>query len=410
MRPQKVWHKSSNDRRRREFLKKMQQAGSVEPQSDFGPTTASMLYTDQISPEESSDLRQSPVEPPSRDGPTEKRPESNATQIQEQCAVSVSTWDDAFAATALQRAIQSSPARFLGSKKSPIELGEDLTPKPTRRLLFPSPRREGEMKTLDGSRSSPINHASHSSTENGNPIVTLNDAQNDKENRPPPLDAGDDLDNIFQDINFPLLKTPEKKARSPISNNSFKTPTPASRRKLPLSPGNLLNSANRALRSTPSSNRGSASRLLQTLLSPSLSKEHQQLTPFTTQLNQLLSDSLSSPSRNYKGFDFETLPSLDFNEEDLAHFASGFDPDFFSTDPVMPNSPPPALTNPFGVYEDPVEGNNAENGEQGWDAESLFGKSPGAGSKDKEQPAGGMPIVLDGEIAHDTSVLHTVEA
>ena len=363
----------------------MREAGPGEPQSDLGPITASMLDSEQVSLEETSALEQTLDELPSRDGPTEKRPESKVVVVKEEPSTSTSKWDDISAAAALKRAIQSSPARLVGSQQSPIELEDDLTPKPTRRLLFPSPRRKDEMKTLDDNGSAPSDHLSQSTTNNITPVLVVDDTQYDKENCPPPLDANDDLNNIFQDINFPLARTPEKKIRSPSSTNSFKTPTPGSRRKLPLSPSNLLSSTNRALRSTASSTRVSASKLLQTLLSPSQSREHQQLTPFTAQLNQMLSDSLNSPSsRRCRNFNFDTLPSLGFNEDHLAHFGSGFDTDFFSTDPVMPSSPPANMLNTFGVYEDPVEDSNASNGEQQWDVESLFGKSPGAGLVAKE--------------------------
>ncbi|KAF2233427.1 hypothetical protein EV356DRAFT_568075 [Viridothelium virens] len=427
MRPQKVWHKSSTDRRRREFLKKMQQAGCTEPQSDFGPTMASMLDTDRVSPEDTTNLQQNFDEPPSREGPTEKRPDSDAVPFKEEVNVGNTRMDETFAAAALKRAIQSSPARLIGSQQSPIELGDDLTPKPTRRLLFPSPRRGGQIKTLDDTRSSPINHSSNHTKTNSNPSFVVDDAQNDKENCPPPLDAEDDLNNIFQDITFPLAKTPEK-TRSPMSTNTFKTPTPASRRKLPLSPSNLLSSATRALRSTPSSARASASKLLQTLLSPSQSREHQQLTPFTAQLNQLLSESLSSPSaHSFQNFEFEALPSLGFTEDDIAHFGhnmggGGFDADFFSTDALVPpSSPPPAaMVNTFGVYEDPLEDNEVLGieaaGEQSWDAESLFGKSPGAGLKklagaDEEVVDGPKALnVVDGAGQDGKSVAPAVEA
>ncbi|KAL9083691.1 MAG: hypothetical protein Q9165_008419 [Trypethelium subeluteriae] len=387
-----------------------------------------MLDTDRVSPEDTSNLPQNIDEPPSREGPTEKRPDSDAVQFKEEANVGNTRMDETFAAAALKRAIQSSPARLIGSQQSPIELGDDLTPKPTRRLLFPSPRREGEMKTLDDSRSSPFKSSPDHATANSNPSFVVDEAQNDKENCPPPLDAEDDLNNIFQDITFPLVKTPEKKTRSPMSTNTFKTPTPASRRKLPLSPNNLLSSATRALRSTPSSARASASKLLQTLLSPSQSREHQQLTPFTAQLNQLLSESLSSPSaHSFQNFDFEALPSLGFTEDDIAHFGhnaggGGFDADFFSTDALAPPSSPPlaAMVNTFGVYEDPLEENGMMGiecaGEQAWDAESLFGKSPAVGLKEPARADEGVvegpeaSNAIDGAAQNGDSVAPAVEA
>ena len=360
----------------------MRQAGSTEPQSDFGPATMSMLDTDQVSPAETGNI-QPIIDPPSRDGPTEKRPETSTVQTEATNATG-HKWDDTFAAAALKRAIQSSPARLLGSQQSPIEVGDDLTPKPTRRLLFPSPRREGEMKTLDGNDTSPTDRPSKSTSIDSNPLVTIDDMQSDKENCPPPLEADDELNNIFQDINFPLPKTPEKKSRSPhsSSNNSFKTPTPASRRNR----HHLSPTALRALRSTPSSTN---SKLQQTLLSPSQSAaHHQELTPFTAQLNALLasSDPVASPGRRNSPwgscyargsnvFDFEPLSELGFDTTGFAG-AGGFDAAFWSTDPLAPGEM--GMVNEFGVYEDPEVGQ--EGGAAGeaveWDVDSLFGKSP----------------------------------
>ncbi|KAF2723606.1 hypothetical protein K431DRAFT_242424 [Polychaeton citri CBS 116435] len=170
---------------------------------------------------------------------------------------------------ALGPAAQSSPVRFNGSKDSPIEV-EDLTPKPTRRQLFPSPRKDGEFKSLGNSlslsskRKSPASRSLSSPTKRHAPChsggadvfdVFVNAAE--RENVPPGTDRDDELAHLFEASPEDVFKTPAKQrtptktgsgsGRSPRSQELelLETPTPASRRqRKPLTPN--INSANSA--------------------------------------------------------------------------------------------------------------------------------------------------------------------
>ena len=225
--------------------------------------------------------------------------------------------DEASAAAALQKAIQSSPARLIGSQNSPIEV-QDLTPKPTRRLLFPSPsgsQASGPLHETDGNIQRAALTTSTKAAEDG---ITLTEDQ-DKENQPPRRSSSPTL-----------FKTPFKSPNRPLNAN-----------------GDILLSA------------AKANPLSQTTPKRMPSNQQNQvlteMTPFTAQLNQMLSEAnQSSPSQ---GFDFPTLPSLRNTpgRNNLQFDFSNFDSeDFLSTDLRMASSPP-AL---WGIYEDPADQEN----------------------------------------------------
>ncbi|KAL9129950.1 MAG: hypothetical protein Q9217_001752 [Psora testacea] len=252
------------------------------------------------------------------------------------------TLDEVSAAAALERAIQSSPHNCRGSKQVPIEVG-DLTPQPTRRILFPSPTQSEQAKSkrnsISGICSLPTN--SHSAQSS----LVIKSIEADKENRPPPSD--DDLDRFFDKDGYEAparLITP-----TPAQSEHLLFETPVRSPKLPLpTTGDFLSSAARAFLHPPSTPKRTPSKQYGPLT---------ELTPFTAHLNQLLSDSnAGSPGSNNNNFDFPTLPSLrntprssrilDF---DFTHFDSQ---DLVSTDVPMPSSPPAWN---FGVYEDSAE-------------------------------------------------------
>ncbi|KAJ9618991.1 hypothetical protein H2203_008807 [Taxawa tesnikishii (nom. ined.)] len=245
------------------------------------------------------------------------RPRATSMQPEKRPTDTQNRWTGADLDAALHRAIQSSPARFLGTQESPIELDTDLTPRPTRRILFPSPRKEGEVRTLDDSALPTLKEALNKGNAGAvHCTSTFNDEDNlDKENLPPPVDADDDLAHLFEGSpNGLLFKTPAKVTptkRTPRSQqNQFddllKTPTPShTRASLLCSPNanaflpTFSPAETRNLPMTPSRNTvGSSPR--------------GQMTPFTRHLTQLLSDTnenalLSSPGRP---FDFSDLPTF----------------------------------------------------------------------------------------------------
>ena len=235
--------------------------------------------------------------------------------------------DEASTAAALDKAIKSSPHKFTGTKQVPIEVG-DLTPHPTRRILFPSPtssaRQESKSDSVK-SRDTP--------TRSSNVAVQKVD---DKENQTPAIED-DDIDRFFNEdayaqsnsrstltpfkSKYPFLKRTPKKSPN---RRAYLFEDPASPSKGPTTP-----------KRTPSKHTGPLA----------------ELTPFTAHLNQLLSDAnAGSPGSN--NFDFPTLPSLrntpnnsrilDF---DFSHFDSQ---DLVSTDVPMPSSPPPWEFGNFG--------------------------------------------------------------
>lgn len=256
---------------------------------------------------------------------------------------------DMSTANALQRAIQSSPARFMGTQHVPIDV-EDLTPKPTRRVLFPSPEKTEGSKLLSGNGSNSDNAIHEASPKKIDSALPRQDDQADKENRPPPPDTDESLDHLFEDAHGvaarPTTPTPPGK----LIPNSFQTPRkPATPERNPPTTGDFFSSAARAflLPTTPKR-------------TPSKSSSHPlgDMTPFTAHLNQILSEPNNiSPSAN--DFDFPTLPSLKNTPSGRARQDFDFpqfDPqNLLSTDAQMPSSPPPW----FGVYEDPVEQGSA---------------------------------------------------
>ncbi|KAL8795129.1 MAG: hypothetical protein Q9195_002426 [Heterodermia aff. obscurata] len=240
---------------------------------------------------------------------------------------------DASAALALQRAIQSSPARVVGTQNAPIDV-EQLTPKPTRRLLFPSPRPTPEI-----TESAPDILSSASASNDANPhsqhgTVSNNQDQNNKENRPPPTED--------EGLNpRPTTPTPTNTSHGSVT---FKTPkTTSTPHRPPPTTGDFFSSTAKALLGHPSTPHRNARSFSNQPLS--------EVSPFTAHVNQLFSEANGSPAAD---FDFPSLPSLHntpgrtFDSYSFSHLDSQ---DFFSTDAPMPSSPPVW----FGVYEDPDE-------------------------------------------------------
>lgn len=235
------------------------------------------------------------------------------------------------------RAIQSSPVRSQGSEASPIEV--DLTPNPTRRLLFPSPRRDGEAKRLDDTRpksASPPTTVKQISKEvslaGGNDVNVFETFTYDKENMVPPFD--DDLSHLFDGspgaaFKTPARKTPAKRNITPLSQKQnrlddlLKTPSQNSRKRKPLTPS--ANAANNAdmnvndFMASPSSTRyflrSTPSRIERTPGGRTISNGgSNEASPFSRHLAQMLNDTdnvnmaaFTSPSRE---FDFSDLPTF----------------------------------------------------------------------------------------------------
>ena len=302
------------------------------------------------------------------------------------------------ACAALARAIQSSPARWIGTQHSPIEVDDGLGS--TRRLLFPSPRKDGSPKVLGELTTNIVNISgrAHSAKEQAS-------GASDKENSPPGLDAGDtdaDLVKLFEaEISRP--KTPTQKSPAP---NPFKTPTRPSPNHRP-----ITRSVSKSLRSgksprqlhpfsqnTPSRTPGSVTRRRSPRHHPIVFES-----PFTATLNQLMSETdhnRSTPQQrcNYD-LDFNHLSDLPIMDHHDHHGGPGgmnFSlEDFFSTDVPMPSSPPKA----FHLYEDPMTMTDVD-----WNEFREFEASPvrKGGAPDNSAKAG---QVMEAENSEESGVI-----
>lgn len=265
------------------------------------------------------------------------------------------------ASAALQRAIQSSPARWAGTRHSPIQLEDDLGS--TRRLLFPSPRKEGSTDVLGEVAINTVQPATRFHS------LTYTKCQaSDKENcRPLPLfdGADDDLIKLFEEV-LTRPSRPTTPIRKSSPNKLFKTPTRQTPSHRPLTrsqskSARLAHKIQMLPQRTPSKTPSTAARRR----SP---RNHQRNfeSPLTATLNMLLDEPVDthntineSPSRHLDlGLDFANLPDLGHSTSNGTHCDAltfhlpGFDPnhDFFSTDVPMPSSPPRL----FDLYEDPL--------------------------------------------------------
>ena len=347
MRPSEKWHKSSLRRRKRNRADDDMGTDGIEPESEA-------FFTDQITredlPEGTTSDENGQSEPTTTSVfQSSKRSRSNSMSMQPSRRAS----DESGVLTARDgtslRAIQSSPVRFHGSQETPIEL--DLTPNPTRRLLFPSPRQAGEVKSLNGSdlprhqTGSPSEKADHRKPATPSKIITT-PGQTDvdvfgafafgKENVAPTNENdNDDLAYLFEGSPSAIFKTPQRKTpgRKALPNDLLKTPTPSSRKRRALTPSqNAANNANmngNDFMTSPSSSRyflrSTPSRLERTPGGRSHSSNHQavahDMTPFSRHLADMLHNAgamqeapFTSPSRQ---FDFTDLPTFSTPGRDM---------------------------------------------------------------------------------------------
>ena len=260
------------------------------------------------------------------------------------------------AAAALQRAIQSSPVHQRRVQHISTS-EEDLTPKPMRRILFPSPTQQKQDQRSAAQASGGTKHSRNLSDGHASGEV---DPSN-KENVPPPSEI-DDPDDV-NDGPPPRSVTPTPSGKS--KPKPFKTPK-RSTTPDPSHPwtGDFFSSAARALLRPQSIPKNTSSR-------PSEPAPLSDISPFTAHVNAILSD-VNNVSPTHSNFDFPALPSLSNTpgrvrpDFDFSHF----DPqDVLSTDVPMASSPP--LGGWFGVYEDP-----AEKETDWWTQYGFLGSSP----------------------------------
>ena len=346
MRPKEVWEKTHSQRGPHEKRKRAPRGRKPDSETanSHAGSDASQgtLNSDASSPPNEANPEEGVVE--TTELPPAKRQRAMSVQMAPVKTKGNST-SDATAAVALKRAIQSSPARIMGTQKIPIEV-EDLTPKPTRRMLFPSPTQSEEGRALRGARTNSEKKIQHNPQPSTKDLSPDHD-QDDKENCPP-VDEGS-IDHLFernddQPISRPITPTPSSNVRTP----SFKTPQRSNSPRRTPKTSDFFSSAARALLRPITTPQRTPTR--------SMAQPLGEITPFTAHLNSLLSEAHTESPSNHN-FDFPSLPSLNSsptqvrNDFDFSHFDAQ---DFLSTDAPMPSSPPAW----FGVYVDPVEQGN----------------------------------------------------
>ena len=245
------------------------------------------------------------------------------------------------ASAALKRALQSSPARWNGSRHSPIDIDVEEVDT-TRRLLFPSPRKDGSPKVLGETTTnivqiSPVAHKS-----------VMLDAPN-KENCPPVIDRDNNDDEFIKFFEADIAR-PTTPIQKEVQPNPFKTPTRPTPSHRP-----ITRSVSKSARRSPSNFLAVTPSRITPRRSP---RNHTGgfVSPFTATLNQMMSEASNhvqtSPSRHaHMSFDMDmsTLPDLPISGRH-GHLENTFSlEDFFSTDVPMPSSPPRS----FRMYEDP---------------------------------------------------------
>ncbi|KAI9768199.1 MAG: hypothetical protein M1840_005029 [Geoglossum simile] len=237
---------------------------------------------------------------------------------------------DKVAAAALRRAIQSSPARFLGTRNSPIDV-ENLGS--TRRLLFSSPKNTTPKAFHREAQAGSQNNNDTASKGIGSEEGQTLDQSDDKENCPP-NDDEDEVTNLIGDALDKRPSTPENDKSSPLMPS--KTPSRITPKQigLPPSPWRTFNFSPGGNDALPPPQTPSLGGLPLSAGQPSTEQS-----PFTRHLTQLLSEAhtfeMPSPSAGQESFD---LPG--FSQEDI-----------LAANLFMPSSPPPF----FSLYEDPAE-------------------------------------------------------
>ncbi|PVH96040.1 hypothetical protein DM02DRAFT_131634 [Periconia macrospinosa] len=327
MRPHAVWSKTEKLKKKKSRTRKSKAVHEMTMSDIVVPNSEANV----------PDTRGQPEVPASFDGTVEQQSQSALPRRASSAGMGVQNpHEDSSAEAALLRAIRSSPVGLRGSKDSPIHLDADLTPKPTRRLLFPSPRQPGEKKLLSDNRLLFPPKAQASMNETTGPVTPeLDSGEVDKENCPPPVGDEDHELTRFLEGTSSQKTTPTGRSFEDL----LKTPTPGSRNN-PLTPK----------RTTDFADITTPSRMMRTPRTSGRAGTAAPETPFTRQLNALLSEGLpSSPSQ---AIDFSLFPS--FNTPGRNHSGAPFidvlSGDFSSDFPV-PSSPPMALG--FSVFEDP---------------------------------------------------------
>ncbi|KAJ8069101.1 hypothetical protein OCU04_002774 [Sclerotinia nivalis] len=332
-RPEAKWGKDPDTKKKRPKAKVAATMPTSEanfPPSEINLTPSEAFYqqpvapsgTDRMSPIDLDGLNSADQIPNGHDRPNGVR---RANSLRPTKKMNAMTSDSASAA--LRRALQSSPARW--THNSHVEVGDEPEGDTTRRILFPSPRKDSSPKVLGEVTANVVQIA----VDIHNAKDVVNGTMN-KENCSTPFDLEEEAELMrLIEEQFARPTTPVQK--TPVAN-PFKTPTRVTPSHRP-----ITRSVTRSSRSVKS-----PSHLLAPPKTPSKTPGSSRRTPrgnaifespFTAQLNQLMSDNpINSPSQH---LDFNHLPDLP-NFENGSYNLQQYDEDFFSTDVPMPSSPP----------------------------------------------------------------------
>ncbi|KAI0869777.1 hypothetical protein GGS24DRAFT_138867 [Hypoxylon argillaceum] len=250
-----------------------------------------------------------------------------------------------------QGSTHSRDSRASGTAGSPIELDQELGV--TRRLLFPSPRKNGEQKILG--------EVAVNIVQTGPKVIEIADTEaiekkNSRLRGQTPEPPSNDFVDLFGET--PRPSTPPPKG---VNSGPFKTPTRPTPSHRPItrsvskslqstrsiaspSQGLLERTPTRTPRRTPRSGFSSAMlrRSPRHLLPSEAMGDGGLGTPMTNSITRMFSHTdhlvMPSPSRGYE-IDFSALPNLDNIDQhsEMPHF------DFatlLATDALMPSSPP----------------------------------------------------------------------
>ncbi len=265
----------------------------------------------------------------------------------------------------------STHSRGSGTADSPIAIEDDLGS--TRRLLFPSPRKDGVPKVL-GELNAKNTQTSTNAQESKSAASGKENSKSRANRATTPVPRDDD------DLDQELFGTPPNRPSTPpqksVNSGVFKTPTrptpshrPITRsisrsirtvRSVVKSPGQF--SLSQIIRTPSKTPRSSGSQPIMYSTGKRRSPRNGHLhahfaledemhgvhfdSPFTATLNQLLSEAneftAGSPSHGLADLDMNSLPTLDSDaaSQHLAHTNALDFGNFLSTDLVMPSSPP----------------------------------------------------------------------
>ena len=312
------------------------------------------------------------------------------------------------APAALRRAIQSSPARWTGTQQSPIELEDEDEARPTRRLLFSSPRTVGSLKVLGDS----ITHVGEVSSDPH--ALKENSAElSDKENCPPTVQDDGEIDEEFVRMleesmaqENPVAQPTPARPTTPVQElqapSPFKTPT----RKTPTHKiiTRSVSASRRSNRSRGNANAspGQLLELKTPTRTPRRSPRHLLFSdwesPFTAavnQMNQMMAENHETFPSRILGLDFGNLPPLPAGHS-LDNMTLD---DFFSKDAPMPaDITMPSSPRTFQLYEDPNTRTDTIN--TAWDD---FGKFDvlDRGVKIKQEPGASPKELGEGDKSQD---------